>query len=136
MGPLRRRLTAAALFLSLPIPALAEVCDKIRPDWTADAGPQGWLAETAYILASPPSLALAILLLLALAFPRLWLALPATLLTLAFAALLLVSRQAPMAVAARTEGCLATATPAIALLALAALLTLARALLARRRKPA
>ena len=38
-----------------------------------------------------------------------------------------------MAAAAQTEGCLATATPAIAALTLAAILTLARALYARRR---
>ena len=107
---------------------MAEVCDKIRPDWSAANGPQSVWAETAYILAAPPALALAILLLLALLFPRLWLALPVTALTLAFAALLFVARQAPMAIAAQAEGCLATATPAIALL------TPVRALHARRRR--
>jgi len=132
MGPVRRRLTAAAALL-LPGAAQAETCAQLRPDWTAAAGPQTAWAETTYILASPPSLALAALLLLALIFPRLWLTLPTTLLTLAFAALLFVSRQAPMAAAAQTEGCLATATPAIAALTLAAILTLARALYARRR---
>lgn len=133
MGPVRRRLTAAAALLLPSSAAQAETCAQLRPDWTAAAGPQTAWAETTYILASPPSLALAALLLLALIFPRLWLTLPTTLLTLAFAALLFVSRQAPMAAAAQTEGCLATATPAIAALTLAAILTLARALYARRR---
>jgi hypothetical protein len=123
----------AAAATLLPATAKAETCAQLRPDWTAATGPQTGWAETAYILGSPPSLALATLLLLALAFPRLWLAIPATLLTLAFAALLIVSRQAPMAIAAQTEGCLATATPAIAILTLTAILTLARALYARRR---
>ena len=131
MGPVRRRLTAALTLL--PATAHAETCAQLRPDWTAAAGPQTAWAESAYILASPPSLALAALLALALAFPRLWLALPVTLLTLAFAALLYISREAPTAIAAQTEGCLATATPAIATLTLAAILTLARALHARRR---
>lgn len=132
MGPLRRQLTAAPTLL-LPGPAMAEVCDKIRPDWSAATGAQGVLAETAYVLASPPSLGCLSLLLLALILPRLWLAIPATLLTLAFAALLIVSRQSDMAALARAEGCLATATPSALLLALAAVLTLARALHARRR---
>ena len=135
MGPVRRRLTAAALPL-LPSVAQAETCAQLRPDWTASAGPQTAWAETLYILTSAPTLALAALLAIALLFPRLWLTLPVTLLTLAFAALLLVSRGSAMATAATTEGCLATATPAIVLLTLAALLTLARTLLARRRKPA
>lgn len=135
MGPVRRRLTLAATAL-LPTAATAETCDQLRPDWTAGAGPQTAWAETLYILASAPVLALATLLVLALVVPRLWLVLPATLLTLAFAALLLVSRQSAMATAAQAEGCLASATPAIATLTLAALLTLARALLARRRTPA
>lgn len=135
MGPLRRRLTTAAPLL-LPAPAWAGTCATIRPDWTAAAGPQGWLAETAYILASPPALILFLLLALALVIPRLWLAIPAALLTLAFAALLTVSRQSDMAALAQSEGCLATALPATILLVLAALLPIARALVRRRRRPA
>lgn len=132
MGPVRRRLTAALTLL--PATAHAETCAQLRPDWTAATGPQTAWAETAYILTSAPTLTLATLLLLALLFPRLWLALPAAVLTLAFAALLFVARQAPSALAAQSEGCLATATPAITLLTLAAILTLARALYVRRRR--
>ena len=131
MGPVRRRLTVALTLL--PTATHAETCAQLRPGWTTAAGAQTAWAETLYILTSAPGLALATLLVAALLFPRLWLALPASLLTLAFAALLYISRQAPMALAARTEGCLATATPAIALLTLAAILILARALYIRRR---
>lgn len=132
MGPVRRRLTAALALL--PASAQAETCASLRPDWTASAGPQTAWAETLYILTAPPTLALTALLIAALIFPRLWLSLPAAFLTLAFAALLFVSRQAPMAIAAQAEGCLASATPAILILTLAAILTLARALYARRRR--
>lgn len=132
MGPVRRRLTAALILL--PATAHAETCAQLRPDWATAAGPQTAWAETVYILTSAPTLGLATLLLLALLFPRLWLAIPATFLTLAFAALLFVARQAPSALAAQEEGCLATATPAITLLTLAAILTLARALYLRRRR--
>jgi len=131
MGPVRRRLTATLTLL--PTATHAGPCAQLRPGWTTAAGEQTAWAETAYILTSAPVLALATLLAIALIFPRLWLALPVTLLTLGFAALLYVSRQAPMATAAQAEGCLATASPAIAALAIAAILTLARALHARRR---
>lgn len=132
MGPVRRRLTAAPLAL-LPSPLMAEVCDKVRPDWTAASGPQTLWGETAYILASPPALALFALLALALLVPRLWIALPVGLLALAFAALLYVSRSADIAALALSEGCLASATPSIAALTLAAILTIARAFHVRRR---
>lgn len=133
MGPFRRRLTAATGMAALPAAAFAEVCDKVRPDWEAGAGPQGWLAETVYILASPPSLVLVLLLALALWLPRLWIALPVALLTLAFAALLAISRQTDMAELAIAEGCIATAAPAIVTLTVGALVGLARALARRRR---
>lgn len=132
MGPFRRRLTAAAGLAALPATAFAEVCDKVRPDWAAGAGPQGWLAETVYILASPPSLVLLVLLALAFWLARLWIALPAALLTLGFAALLAISRQTDMAALAMAEGCIATAAPAITALILAAILGLARAFSRRR----
>lgn len=132
MGPFRRRLTAATGMAALPAAAFAEVCDKVRPDWAAGAGPQGWLAETVYILASPPSLVLLALLALALWLPHLWIAVPAALLTLGFAALLTISRQTDMAALAMAEGCVGTAAPAITALTLAAILGLARALARRR----
>lgn len=132
MGPVRGRLIAAALIL--PSAARAETCAELRPDWTVAAGVQTVWAETAYILTSPPALVLYLLLALGLVFPRLWVALPAAALTLAFAALLFLSRQATMAVAAQAEGCIASATPAIAILVLAAILTIARAFYVRRRR--
>lgn len=126
MGPVRRRLTTAAAAL-LPLPAHAESCAAIRPDWTAEAGPQSALAETAYILASPPVLALALLLALGAWFPRIWLAFPAALLTLGFAGLLFLSRQSDAAAQALAEGCIATPLPALILLVLAAAAVLVRA---------
>lgn len=132
MGPFRRRLTAAVGMAALPAAASAEVCDKVRPDWVRAAGPQGWLAESVYILSSPPAVVLILLLATALWFPRLWLAVPVALLTVVFAALLAVSRQANLAALAMAEGCIATATPAVTALIVAALLGLARAIARRQ----
>lgn len=135
MGPFRRRLNAAIATATATLPAMAaaEVCDKVRPDWVAAAGPQGWLAETSYILASPPALLLGLLVAVALAFPRLWLALPVALLVLAFAILLAVSRQSGVARQAMAEGCIASASPAAAALCILALALLVRTYSVRRR---
>lgn len=130
MGSLRRRLIAGACLL--PATARAETCATLRPGWTEASGIQTAWAETAYILGSPPGFLLFVLLALALVFPRLWLAIPAALLTIGFAGLLAVSRQSGMAVSAQAEGCIASATPAIAALVLAAILVIARALHVRR----
>lgn len=127
MGPVRRRLTAAATAIVAPSAALAQSCAAIRPDWTADAGPQSVLAESTYILASPPVLALALLLALGAYFPRIWLAFPAALLTLGFAGLLFLSRQSDAAAQALAEGCIATPLPALIILVLAAAAVMVRA---------
>lgn len=132
MGPVRGRLIALALLV--PEAARAEVCDKTRPGWTLDQGPVTGGAETLYILASPVGLGLVALIVLALVFPRRWLALLAALPALALAGLLVISRQSDMAALAMTEGCIGSATPAVVLLVLAAAVVLVRGFQARRAK--
>ena len=130
MGSVRRRLIALALLT--PQAAWAEVCDKTRPGWTLDQGPVTGGAETLYILASPVGLGLVALMVLALVFPRRWLALLAALPALALAGLLGVSRQSDIAALAMKAGCIGSAIPAVVLLVLAAALVLVRGFQARR----
>ena len=132
MGPVRGRLIFAALMS--PQAAWADVCDKTRPGWSLDQGPVTGGAETLYILASPVGLGLLALIVLALAFPRRWLAIVAALPALALAGLLVISRQSAMAALAMTEGCIGSAIPAVVLLVLAAALVLVRGFQARRAK--
>lgn len=130
MGSVRGRLIALALLT--PQAAWAEVCDKTRPGWTLDQGPVTGGAETLYILASPVGLGLVALMVLALVFPRRWLALLAALPALALAGLLGISRQSDIAALAMKEGCIGSAIPAVVLLVLAAALVLVRGFQARR----
>jgi hypothetical protein len=130
MGPFRGRLIALALLA--PQAAWAEVCDKTRPDWTPDQGPVTGGGETLYILASPVGLGLLAVMVLALIFPRRWLAILAALPALALAGLLVISRQSDIAALAMQEGCIGTAMPAVVLLVLAAAMVLVRGFQARR----
>lgn len=132
MGPVRGRLIALAMLM--PQAAWAEVCDKTRPGWTLDQGPVTGGAETLYILASPIGLGLVAMMVLALVFPRCWLALLAALPALALAGLLVISRQSDMAALAMKEGCIGSAIPAVVLLVLAAAVVLVRGFQARRAK--
>jgi hypothetical protein len=132
MGSVRGRLIALALLV--PQAARAEVCDKTRPGWTLDQGPVTGGAETLYILASPVGLGLVAVMVLALVFPRRWLALLAALPALALAGLLVISRQSEMATLAMKEGCIGSAIPAVVLLVLAAAVVLVRGFQARRAK--
>lgn len=130
MGSVRRRLIALALLV--PQAARAEVCDKTRPGWTLDQGPVTGGAETLYILASPVGLGLVAVMVLALVFPRRWLALLAALPALALAGLLVISRQSDIAALAMKEGCIGSAIPAVVLLVLAAAVVLVRGFKARQ----
>lgn len=135
MGPVRGRLIAALALLTLaPQAGWAEVCDKTRPDWSPDQGPVTGGAETLYVLASPVGLGLVAVMVLALVFPRRWLALLAALPALALAGLLVISRQSEMAALAMKEGCIGSAIPAVVLLVLAAAVVLVRGFQARRAK--
>ncbi len=53
MGPVRRGVILATL---LPTAALAEVCDKERPDWHLDHGPATGLDELLFLATSLPGL--------------------------------------------------------------------------------
>ena len=130
MGSLRGRLIIAALLV--PQAAWAEVCDKTRPGWSLDEGPVTGGAETLYILTSPVGLGLLALIVLALVFPRRWLAVVAALPALALAGLLGISRQSDVAAQAVAEGCIGSALPAVVLLVLAAALVLVRGFQTRR----
>lgn len=56
MGPVRRGLTAAFALTCLPLPALAEVCAVVRPDW--DGTPVSIWQESIWLFGSPVALVL------------------------------------------------------------------------------
>lgn len=121
MGPFRRQLTAAALLL-LPTPALAEVCDKLRPGWALADGPVGLLGETIFVLSSFPGLVVLAFLAFGLARPNLWISTACAVPALVFGALLALSQGTEGARQAMAEGCVGNAFPiALALIALGAL---------------
>lgn len=133
MGPVRGRLIA--LLPLLPLPAQAEVCDKVRPGWTPVDGPVGALAEAGYVLASPVGLILLAFVALAMIWPRRRLAVLAALPLLVLAGLLFLARRADVAVHAMTEGCIGGIGPTVVLLILIAAAVLVRGFAARRRQP-
>ena len=124
MGPLRGRLIA--LLTLLPAPAMARVCENTRPDWVATDGPVGAVGEAVYVLTSPVGLILMGLALLALIWPRRWLAVIVALPVLALAGLLVLSRQAEVAVQAMAEGCIGGIWPVVVLLVVIAAAVLVR----------
>ncbi len=114
MGPVRGKLIAG-LALLVPAPALAEVCDKLRPGWAVADGPVGWLGEMLFTFTSPPGLALLALFGLAMWRGWRWLLVIVTLAAVTLAFLLYVGNGAEMAAMARREGCIGSQTPAAAL---------------------
>lgn len=133
MGPVRGRLIAA--FALLPLPAGAEVCDKVRPGWTPADGPVGALAEAGYVLTSPVGLILLAFVAVAMVWPRRWLAVVVALPLLVLAGLLFLARRAEVAVAAMAEGCIGGIGPTVVVLILIAAAVLVRGFAARRRQP-
>lgn len=129
MGPVRGRLTA--LCAALPLPAFAEVCDKVRPDWLPEDGPVGALAEAFYVLTSPLGVVLLAFVVLAMVRPRRWLAVVVALPLLALAGLLFLARGAEVAAMAMAEGCIGGIGPTVALLVLLAAAVLVRGFRAR-----
>lgn len=117
-------LLALWLFLALPTPLWAEVCDKERPDWRPSAGPMSALDELLRFLTLPVGLLLLTLLVLAALLPRMW----TVALLLGYAALLLILVALPLLdsepgfaaiySAARAEGCIGPKWPIYGLLAL------------------
>ena len=55
-------LRATAALIVLGTPALAEVCDKVRPGWDPSDGPIGPVGEAIHLATSPPGLVLIALL--------------------------------------------------------------------------
>lgn len=133
MGPLRGRLIA--LLPLLPAPAIARVCENTRPDWVAADGPVGAVGEAVYVLTSPVGLILMGLALLALIWPCRWLAVIVALPVLALAGLLVLSRQADIAVQAMAEGCIGGIWLVAVLLVLIAAAVLVRGFGRRRGAP-
>ena len=68
MGPVRGRLTLAAAVL--PTPALAKVCDKVRPDW--NGVPSTVWDELQYQIMQPENVFLILLVLALASIPQLW----------------------------------------------------------------
>ncbi|MGH1458072.1 MAG: hypothetical protein ACRBBT_04140 [Paracoccaceae bacterium] len=145
MGPFRRRLTqpAARLALLAPAvlllgagPALAEVCDKERPNWSPDQGPANGLTETYHVFTTAPGLVLLALLAAALYFkrPSLWtpVALVAGLLAMLTWA---GAKLDPTGFhqMARAEGCVAQPTLPIAILAAISVIAIIQSLRPARR---
>lgn len=115
MGPVRGRLTAALTLL--PAPAFADVCQGLRSGWTAGDGAVSALGEAVYILTSPPAIVALVLLAVALWKPRPWLSVMLAFPAMAFAALILFSRQAETAAQAQAQGCIGSPYLALSLLA-------------------
>ena len=117
MGSFRGRLIGA--LAALPGPAFAEVCDKVRPEWSPTDGPVSALGEVKSLLLSPPGFFFALPLALALAAtlrPRRWLLALCTGAALIVAGLLIGGDSEIMAFA-RAEGCVGPPGLTYALLA-------------------
>ena len=114
MGSVRGRLITGLALLS-PAPALAEVCDKLRPGWVPGSPPVGWFGETLFTFTAPPAILLLALFGLAMWRGWRWLLVIVTLAAVTLAFLLYVGNGAEMAAMARREGCIGSQTPAAAL---------------------
>lgn len=118
--------------------ALAEVCDKERPDWAPADGPVGQLGETIGILAGLLSSGPGIAILAVLLLPLLWRNRGLSLASAALAALMAFGLAAawlerdPVYEAALAEGCRTAPILPIALLALLCLWMLRRGLSRRQ----
>jgi hypothetical protein len=127
MGSVRGRLILAVALVLLAHSALAEVCDKIRPDWDASLGAVTWWDEALRVLSSFPGLVVLASLAFGLLRPNLWISTACAVPALAFAGLLSSSYRAETAVLVRAEGCMASVWPVALLLVGLAGLTIVRA---------
>lgn len=93
------------------------------------------MAEAGYVLGSPLGLILLAFVLLAMIWPRRWLAVLVALPVLALAGLLFLARGAEIAAAAMAEGCIGGIGPTVAILVVTAAAVLVRGFAARRRQP-
>ena len=111
MGPIRRRL--AAFITLLPTPALAEVCDKERPEWDGVAASA--LDGMLDLLATAPSLILIVASLLALRFKSVWGGLATVVGWTIWVSVINSPAAFPARAAAIEEGCIGSNTLFIAL---------------------
>ena len=124
MGPLRgvsaqrrRRRALWTLCATLaPAPALAEVCDKVRPFWTPGR-PATAVDELLGLMATPPSLVLLVLTALALRLRHAWGALAVVVLWSTWVSFAVMRTPGPTLGAARAEGCIGPPTLFIAVVA-------------------
>ena len=110
MGPLRRGLILCAL----PTPALAEVCDKIRPDWSGE--PVSAVTEAIQLFATAPGLALIAASAFAIRFRSQWGGLAVVLLWTIYASVMTISNGVNLRAEALAEGCAGPSTLFVALI--------------------
>ena len=128
MGPIRGRLILALAVATLTTtPALAAVCDTLRPGWSPDMGAITWWQEIWRVMASFPGLVVLASLAYGLWRPHLWISTACAAPALGFAALLALSERAETAVLARSEGCLGSVLPAAFLVLALGAFTIVRA---------
>jgi hypothetical protein len=118
MGPLRGRLTTAFAATILPLPARAEVCDKVRPLWEPGTPATAW-DELIGLMATPPSLLLLLVSMLALRFRHQWGVLVAVVGWSIWVSLVALSTPDDIRSAAIAEGCIGS--PVLFILVVAAI---------------
>ena len=117
MGPVRRRLIALPALMA-PAPAMAEVCDKVRPLWSPGSPATGF-DELIGLMATPPSLALLVLSAIAVRFRHQWGALAVVVAWSAWVSVVALSAPDPIRQAAIAEGCIGS--PILFILCVAAI---------------
>jgi len=131
MGSLRRGLSAASLWL-LASPALAEVCETHRPDWSSQDGPVSGLGEALHLFTSLPGLAIlgAFVLALTRGRPLDWLL--ASFLPVVVGAALAYGATGEITLAMQQEGCAGPAGLSVTICILLALAAVFQSLRLRR----
>ena len=110
---------SAALALTFaPLPAFAEVCDKVRPLWDPSAPATSW-DELIGLMATPPSLALLVLSALAVRFRHQWGALIVVVAWSVWVSVVALSAPDEVRLAAIAEGCIGS--PVLFIIAVAAI---------------
>lgn len=105
MGSLRGRVSAALALSLAPVPALAEVCDKVRPLWTTGTPATAW-DELIGLMATPPSLALLLMSAVAVRFRHQWGTLLVVVAWSAWVSVVALSAPDDIRQAAIAEGCI------------------------------
>ena len=112
MGPLRGRLGLATALLLCGSPAVAEVCDKERPDW--DGLPASALSEAISLFGSPVGLVLLAATAFAIRFRSTWGGLAVTVCWTIFVSIVVQYDPTGIRQQAMKEGCLGEPTLFIA----------------------